>query len=163
MARTKAPTIAKVHRLNVELDTRLFELAKREAAERRISVRAIIEAALSERYDPEHAKTENLLILKELRALRNDVRRVDFGNRVLVETTTLTTKNLFACLPAPTPAGKAAGEGFYNALIAAVERVFSQNTPLLDKLSQTLLTEASSADFDALAEASESTSGKEPA
>jgi len=152
-----------VVKITVDLDRRLLERAKREAQDRRIPLRAVLEGALRERYDPEHAKTENLLILKELRALRNDVRRVDFGNRVLVETTTLTTKNLFACLPAPTPAGKSAGEGFYNALIAAVERVFSQNTPLLDKLSQSLLTEASSADFDALAEASESTQGKEPA
>lgn len=161
MTRTAQPR--NVVKVTVRLDRRLLERAKREAHDRRIPMQAVLEGALRERYDPEHAKTENLLILKELRALRNDVRRVDFGNRVLVETTTLTTKNLFACLPAPTPAGKAAGEGFYNALIAAVERVFSQNTPLLDKLSQTLLTEASSADFDALAEASESTSGKESA
>ena len=161
MTRTAQPR--NVVKVTVDLDRRLLERVKREAHDRCIPLRAVLEGALRERYDPEHAKTENLLILKELRALRNDVRRVDFGNRVLVETTTLTTKNLFACLPAPTPAGKAAGEGFYNALIAAVERVFSQNTPLLDKLSQTLLTEASSADFDALAEASESTSGKEPA
>lgn len=154
MARTKAPTIAKVHRLNVELDTRLFELAKREAGERRISVRAIIEAALSERYDPEHAKAEDMLVLKELRALRNEVRRVDFANRVMVELNTLTTKNLFQRLPSPTEESRAAGTGFYNALIASVEKIFIQDTPLLDKLAASLMT-ATEAEFDALAEATE--------
>lgn len=141
-------------RVNTLLDARLLALAKREAAERRITLRAILEAALSERYDPEHAKHEELLVLKELRSLRNDVRRVDFGNRVLTELSTLTTKNLFSRLPAPTAESKSAGEGFYNALISAVERVFAQDTALLDKLAVTLLTRPD-AEFDALAEATE--------
>ncbi|SBV51456.1 cointegrate resolution protein T [Xanthomonas bromi] len=47
-------------------------------------------------------------------ALRNEVRNVHFGNQMLVELTTLTTKNLFARLPAATPASNAAGEGFYD-------------------------------------------------
>lgn len=158
---TKKTTPAPEGVLNTRLDRRLLERARSEAKDRRITLRAIVEASLRERYDPEHAKTENMLVLKELRALRNDVRRVDFGNRVLLETTTLTTKNLFACLPAPTPQGKAAGEGFYNALIASVERVFAQSTPLMDKLSQALLAEISSAEFDALAEATDHPEHKE--
>jgi hypothetical protein len=136
------------------LSRRLHERVKREAGDRRISVRAVMEAALAERYDPEHARAEELLVLKELRALRNDVRRVDFGNRVLTELTTLTTKNLFQRLPSPTDESRAAGTGFYNALIASVEKIFSQNTPLLDKFAASLMT-ASEAEFDALAEATD--------
>ncbi|PUE89402.1 hypothetical protein C7T86_23985, partial [Xanthomonas citri pv. malvacearum] len=44
----------------------------------------------------------------------------------------------------------AAGEGFYNALIASVERVFSQRTPLLDKLTGSLLRAQTDSEFDAL-------------
>ena len=147
--------------LNTRINKRLLTLAKREAAERRISLRAIVEAALAERYDPEHAKAEELLVLKELRALRNDVRHVDFGNRVLTEIFTLTVKNLFQRLPAPTEESRAAGSGFYNALIASVEKVFSQNTPLLDKLAASLLT-STGAEFNALAEATEQAQAKQP-
>ena len=140
--------------LHTRLQPRLLALARREAAERRIPLRAIIEASLSARYDPEHAKAEEILVLKELRSLRNEVRRVDFGNRVLTELTTLTTKNLFSRLPAPTAESRSAGEGFYNALISSVERVFAQNTALLDKLAVSLLS-ASDSEFTALAEATE--------
>lgn len=145
-------TPSRTKRLHTRIDARLMEIAQREALQRRVSVRAIVEAALSERYEPEHAKGEDALVLKELRTLRNEVRRVDFGNRVLTELTTLTTKNLFARLPAPTAQSKSAGEGFYNALIASVERVFAQNTPLLDRLAASLLA-ASETEFDALAAA----------
>ena len=55
--------------LNTRLHPRLLALARREAAERRIPLRAIIEASLSARYDPEHAKAEEILVLKELRSL----------------------------------------------------------------------------------------------
>ena len=147
--------------LHTRCHPRLLALAKREAADRRIPMRAIIEAALSARYDPEHAKAEEILVLKELRSLRNEIRRVDFGNRVLTELTTLTTKNLFSRLPMPTAESKSAGEGFYNALISSVERVFAQNTPLLDKLAVSLLT-ASDSEFNALAEATERNRTKEP-
>ncbi|MCC4631436.1 MULTISPECIES: hypothetical protein [Xanthomonas] len=136
--------------LHTQIETRLMQLAKREAAERRIPLRAVVEAALAERYDPEHAKAEEMLVLKELRSLRNEVRNVHFGNQMLVELTTLTTKNLFARLPAATPASNAAGEGFYNALIASVERVFSGRTPLLDKLTASLMRAQTDSEFDAL-------------
>ncbi|MCE4351970.1 hypothetical protein LYZ86_22655, partial [Xanthomonas hortorum pv. cynarae] len=42
------------------------------------------------------------------------------------------------------------GEGFYNALIASVERVFSQRQPLLDKLTGSLLRAQTDSEFDAL-------------
>lgn len=148
-------TTEQTAKITTYLSRRLLEQAKREAKERRIPLRAVIEAALAERYDPEHAKAEEVLLLKELRALRNDVRRVDFGNRALTELFTLTTKNLFSRLPPPSAETKSAGEGFYNALIAAVEKVFSQGTPLLDRLAVSVMT--SDADFAALAEAVENT------
>lgn len=148
-------TTEQTAKITTYLSRRLLEQAKREAKERRIPLRAVIEAALAERYDPEHAKAEEVLLLKELRALRNDVRRVDFGNRALTELFTLTTKNLFSRLPPPSAESRSAGEGFYNALIAAVEKVFSQGTPLLDRLAVSVMT--SDADFAALAEAVENT------
>lgn len=154
MAKTKSTNPGKRHRLNVELDARLFGLAKHEAAQRRISVRAIIESALSERYDPEHAKREEMLVLKEMRTLRNEVRNVDFGNRVMVELTMQITRNLFQRLPSPTEASKAAGNGFYDALMKSVEKVFTEQTPVLDRFAASLMN-ATEAEFDALAEAME--------
>ncbi len=154
-------TTEQTAKITTYLSRRLLEQAKREAKERRIPLRAVIEAALAERYDPEHAKAEEVLLLKELRALRNDVRRVDFGNRALTELFTLTTKNLFSRLPPPSAESRSAGEGFYNALIAAVEKVFSQGTPLLDRLAVSVMT--SDADFAALAEAVENTHKDETA
>lgn len=135
-------------RLHTRIDTRLMELAQQEATQRRLTRRAIIEAALRERYDPALAHQQDSALLTELRTLRREVQRVDFGNRVLTELTTLTTKNLFARLPAPTADSKSAGAGFYSALIAAVEKVFAQDTPLLDRLAASLLLKDDG--FDAL-------------
>jgi hypothetical protein len=143
-------TPSRTHRLHTRIDASLMASAKHEALQRRVPVRAVVEAALSERYEPEPAKVANPLLLKELRALRREVRRVDFGTRVLAELTTLTAKNLFARLPAATADSKSAGEGFYNALISSVERVFAQDTPLLDRLAASLLTTIE-AEIDALA------------
>ncbi|MBA3916538.1 MAG: hypothetical protein H0X25_22370 [Acidobacteriales bacterium] len=146
--------LPRTKRLHTRINARLMELAKREARDRRISLRSIVEAALDVRYAPEYAGEQDVPVLKELRGLRREVRHVEFGNRVLTELFTLTTKNLFARLPAATAESKLAGEGFYNALIASVERVFAQSTPLLDRLAASLLTETS-ADIDALAKAME--------
>ena len=142
------PTRSK--RLHTRIDAELLAIAQREADQRRVSLRAIVEASLRERYDPVQAQRQDAAVLQKLRALRRDVHRVEFGNRVMTELTTLTTKNLFARLPSPTAASKSAGEGFYNALIASVERVLSQQTPLLDKLAASLLTVADP-EFSALA------------
>ncbi len=152
-------TVTRSKRLHTRIDTRLLDIAQREADQRRISLRAIVEAALRERYDPEHAQKQDVAVLKELRTLRNEIRRVDFGNRVMTELTTLTTKNLFARLPASTPSSQSAGAGFYNALIASVEKVFSQGTPLMDKLTASLLTDGT--EFDMLADAMQAESRPE--
>lgn len=133
--RTDGDTVLRAFRMNRVL----MEAVELEASQRRVSVRAIVEQCVKDHFDPERAKAEQFLIIKELRGLRTDLRQVAFGNRVMVELSTLTTKNLFACLPAPTPASKSAGEGFYNALIAAVEKIFTADTPLLDKLAGTLI------------------------
>ena len=154
MARPNPTNPGKRHRLNVELDTRLFGLARNEAASRRISVRAVIEAALSERYDPEHAKREEMLVLKELRALRNEVRNVDFGNRIMVEITMQITRNLFQRLPSPTDESRKAGNSFMDALEHSVKKIFTEQTPVLDRFAAALMN-ATEADFDALAEAME--------
>lgn len=134
-------------RLHARLDARLLDLAQREADQRRIPLQSILDAALRERYDPERDVQGQHEVLKEVRGLRQEIRQVSFGNRMLVELSTLTTKNLFACLPAPTPASQLAGHGFYTALLAAVEKVFTQDTPVLDRLMATLL-QADDAVFD---------------
>lgn len=138
-------------RLHTRIDACLLQNARREAAQRRIPLRAIVESALRERYDPQYAERQDIAVLKELRSLRNDVRQVSFGNRVMVELATLTTRNLFQRLPSPTDQSRAAGNGFYNALIASVEKVFSHDQPLLDRLAASLLTDAT--EFDALNDA----------
>lgn len=146
--------------LYCKVQERLLDLAKREAKERRISVRAIVESALAERYDPEQRQRDENLLLKEVRALRREVRQVDFNDRVLVELFTLSIKNLFQRLPSPTDESRAAGTGFYNALVASVEKIFSQDTPLLDKLAASLLA-STAAEFDALAAATDNNQDKD--
>ena len=127
-----------VGRLNSRIDRALLDLAKAEAQQRRLTVRSIVEAALRDRYSPDAGKQAEWELLTELRTLRGEVSRLDFGYRVLTEIVTLTIPNLFARLGSPTVANNDAGRGFYNALIASVEKVFSQGTPLLDKLSAKL-------------------------
>lgn len=112
---------------------------KAEAAQRRISVNSIIVEAIKERYDPEKAQAEQLLVLKEIRALDKRMGAVNFSNRVLVELFTLTMKNLFATVTPPTPAQKAAGEGFYTALLAAVAKNLSEDTPVLERITAAVI------------------------
>ncbi|MBH1823279.1 hypothetical protein I5W16_11895 [Stenotrophomonas maltophilia] len=127
-----------VGRLNSRIDKELLDLAKAEAQRRRLTVRSIVEAALRERYSSDVEKQAEWELLTELRTLRRQVDQLDFGCRVLTEIVTLTIPNLFARLGTPTTVSNDAGRGFYNALIASVEKVFSQGTPLLDTLSAKL-------------------------
>lgn len=129
-------------RINVRLDARYHDLAKTEAKRRRVAVRAIIDASLADRYDPEHERREQTELLKEVRSLRRQMRDLEFGNRVILEAFMLVIPNLFARLPRPTPAGKAEGVKFRNALLSSVERVLGGQTPtgpLLDQLQKALL------------------------
>lgn len=136
--------------LHTRIDARLMEVVRREADQRNVSVRAVVEAAVRERYDPVAAQRQDAALLAEVRALRREVGQVNFANRVMVELTTLTTRNLFQRLPSPTEESRAAGNGFYNALIASVEKVLVQDRPLLDKLAASMI--GGDAEFDAVEE-----------
>lgn len=125
--------------LHTRIDARLMEVVRREADQRNVSVRAVVEAAVRERYDPVAAQQQDAALLAEVRALRREVGQVNFANRVMVELTTLTTRNLFQRLPSPTDESRAAGNGFYDALIASVEKVLVQDRPLLDKLAASMI------------------------
>lgn len=137
--------------LHTRIDARLLEIVRREASQRNVSVRAVVEAAVRERYDPVAAQRQDVALRSEVRALRREVGQVNFANRVMVELTTLTTRNLFQRLPSPTEESRAAGNGFYNALIASVEKVFVEDRPLLDKLATSLID--SVAEFDMVEDA----------
>lgn len=125
--------------LHTRIDARLMEVVRREADQRNVSLRAVVEAAVRERYDPVAAQRQDAALLAEVRALRREVGQVNFANRVMVELTTLTTRNLFQRLPSPTEESRAAGNGFYDALIASVEKVLVQDRPLLDKLAASMI------------------------
>ena len=142
--------------LHTRIDARLMEVVRREADQRNVSLRAVVEAAVRERYDPVAAQRQEAALLAEVRALRREVGQVNFANRVMVELTTLTTRNLFQRLPSPTEESRAAGNGFYNELIASVEKVLLQDCPLLDKLAASLID--SVAQFDMVEDVDESAS-----
>ena len=142
--------------LHTRIDARLMEVVRREADQRNVSVRAVVEAAVRERYDPVAAQRQDAALLAEVRALRREVGQVNFANRVMVELTTLTTRNLFQRLPSPTEESRAAGNGFYDALIASVEKVLVQDRPLLDKLAASMT--GGDAEFDAVDDADGSAS-----
>lgn len=147
---------ARAANLHTRIDARLMEVVRREADQRNVSVRAVVEAAVRERYDPVAAQRQDAALLAEVRALRREVGQVNFASRVMVELTTLTTRNLFQRLPSPTEESRAAGNGFYDALIASVEKVLLQDRPLLDKLAASLIDSA--AEFDMVEDADRSAS-----
>jgi hypothetical protein len=142
--------------LHTRIDARLMEVVRREAEQRNVSIRTVVESAVRERYDPVAAQRQDAALLAEVRALRREVGQVNFANRVMVELTTLTTRNLFQRLPSPTDESRAAGNGFYNALIASVEKVLVQDRPLLDKLAASMT--GGDAEFDAVDDADGSAS-----
>lgn len=142
--------------LHTRIDARLMEVVRREAEQRNVSIRTVVESAVRERYDPVAAQRQDAALLAEVRALRREVGQVNFANRVMVELTTLTTRNLFQRLPSPTEESRAAGNGFYNALIASVEKVLVQDRPLLDKLAASMT--GGDAEFDAVDDADGSAS-----
>jgi hypothetical protein len=74
---------------------------------------------------------------------------VNFSNRVLVELFTLSMKNLFATVSPPTAAQRAAGEGFYAALLTAVAKNLSEDTPVIDRITAAVI-RADDPNFSAL-------------
>jgi hypothetical protein len=119
---------------SIRLPRSLHAAIRNEAATRRITASSLIEQCVRDHYDPEQAKAEQNMLMKEIRTLDRRVGAANFSNRVMVELVTLSMKNLFATLSPPTAAQRAAGEGFYTALLAAVARNLSEGTPVLERI-----------------------------
>lgn len=61
--------------LHTRIDARLLEVVRREAEQRNVSIRAIVESAVRERYDPLAVQRQDAALLAEVRALRREVGR----------------------------------------------------------------------------------------
>ncbi len=123
-----------VAHLHLRLSAQLKRAVMREAAERRITVRGVLEAALRDRYDPERAANDKQLAIRELKTLRREVTHVAAGNKVLFEAMALLVKNLFSSLTPPTAEGRLAGDQFYARFIDAVVHAIEGNEPLMDQV-----------------------------
>ena len=75
--------------LHTRIDARLMEVVRREAEQRNVSIRTVVESAVRERYDPVAAQRQDAALLAEVRALRREEGQVNFANRVMVELTTV--------------------------------------------------------------------------
>ncbi len=120
--------------LHTRFSHRLKRAALREAAQRRVTLRAILEGALRDRYDPERDGAELRLVVRELKTLRRDVAQVSAGNGVVFEALGLLVKNLFSSLTPPTAEGRLAGDAFYARFIDAVVRAVDSNERLMDRV-----------------------------
>jgi len=120
--------------INTRFSSRLKRAALREAAERRVSLRAILEAAVRDRYDPEHSATEKQLVIRELKTLRREVLQVGAGNKVLFEALALLVKNLFSSLTPPTADARLVGDQFYARYIDAVIAAIENDDALMDRV-----------------------------
>lgn len=114
--------------------SRLKRALVREAVERRIALRSVLEAALTDRYDPEREKRDLQQVVRELKTLRREITHVSAGNKVLFEAVALLVKNLFSSLTPPTAEGRLAGDAFYARFIDAVVRAIEANEPLMDQV-----------------------------
>lgn len=120
--------------INTRFSSRLKRAALREAAERRVSLRAILEAAVRDRYDPERSATEMQLVIRELKTLRREILQVGAGNKVLFEALALLTKNLFSSLTPPTAEARLVGDQFYARFIDAVIAAIENDDALMDRV-----------------------------
>jgi len=120
--------------INTRFSSRLKRAALREAAERRVSLRAILEAAVRDRYDPERSATEKQLVIRELKTLRREVLQVGVGNKVLFEALALLVKNLFSSLTPPTAEARLVGDQFYARFIAAVMSAIENDDVVMDRV-----------------------------
>ncbi|WP_395641435.1 hypothetical protein [Rudaea sp.] len=120
--------------INTRFSSRLKRAALREAAERRVSLRAILEAAVRDRYDPERSATEKQLVIRELKTLRREVLQVGAGNKVLFEALALLVKNLFSSLTPPTSEARLVGDQFYARYIDAVIAAIENDDALMDRV-----------------------------
>ena len=120
--------------LHLRLAPTLKRAAAREAAERRITLRNVVEAALRERYDPERAYSDRQHVIRELKTLRREITTVSAGNKVLFEALALLVKNLFSSLTPPTAEGRLAGDAFYARFIDAVVQAIERNEALMEQV-----------------------------
>jgi len=120
--------------INTRVSGKLKRAVLREAAERGITVRSVLEAALRDRYDPERAARDKQRIVRELKTLRRELTHVAAGHKVLFEAMALLVKNLFSSLSPPTAEGRVAGDQFYARFIDAVVRAIENNEPLMDQV-----------------------------
>lgn len=120
--------------INTRFSSKLKRAALREAAERRVSLRAILEAAVRDRYDPERSATEKQLVIRELKTLRREVLQVGAGNKVLFEALALLVKNLFSSLTPPTAEARLVGDQFYARYIDAVIAAIENDDALMDRV-----------------------------
>jgi hypothetical protein len=117
--------------VHMRLAASLKRAAAREAAERHITFRGVVEAALRDRYDPERAYTDRQLVIRELKTLRREIANVSTGNTVLFEALALLVKNLFSSLTPPTAEGRLAGDAFYARFIEAVTGAIERNETVM--------------------------------
>ena len=152
------------NRYSLTLSAKYAEAVRTEAAARSISMQALIESCVANRYDPEHAERDTHLVLREIKGLRREVARVDFELKVLVEALTIGLRNIMAVQRKPTPEDKLQGQRYYNQLISTIEKVFESNKALIDQLANSLL-KFSDEDFATLPdgeETSDTTPGAAP-
>ncbi len=123
-----------VDHIHTHLSAKLKRAVLREASERGITLRGILEAALRDRYDPERATNDKQLVIRELKTLRREVTHVAAGNKVLFEALALLVKNLFSSLTPPTAEGRLAGDQFYARFIDAVVHAIEGNEPLMEQV-----------------------------
>lgn len=120
--------------INTRFSSRLKRAALREAAERRVSLRAILEAAVRDRYDPERSATEMQLVVRELKTLRREILQIGAGNKIVFEALGLLTKNLFSSLTPPTAEARLVGDQFYARFIDAVIGAIENDDALMDRV-----------------------------
>lgn len=120
--------------IHTSISARLKRAAVRESIERRIALRSVLEAALSDRYDPERGARDRQQVIRELKTLRREITHISAGNKVLFEALALLVKNLFSSLTPPTAEGRLAGDAFYARFIDAVVRAIEANEPLMDQV-----------------------------
>lgn len=120
--------------INTRFSRRLKRAALREAAERRVSLRAVLEAAVRDRYDPERSASEKQLLIRELKTLRREVMQASAGNKVLFEALSLLVKNLFSSLTPPTAEGRVVGDAFYARFIDAVIAAIETDDAVMDRV-----------------------------
>lgn len=125
-------------RLHLQLDRRWVKALRREAADQRMTLRAVVERCIADRYDPARKQIGERWVAKELRRVQREVAQVRFSNEVMVELFVLAARQLMARLPMSAPVNARAGELMYQSLVAEMERCFERDTPVLRRLLDAL-------------------------